>query len=84
MNVDAWKATIITSAEVVIATLTGVFLLKEEINLIGYFGIAIMLISIHLMNINPIKSKEVTEKHVLSELSAEPNEQVWLAVVFVP
>ncbi len=69
MNVDASKATIIASVEVVIATLTGVFLLKEQINLVGTIGIVIMLISIVLMNITiPIKKeKEVTEKQVISE-----------------
>ncbi|MDR7855747.1 DMT family transporter [Tissierella sp.] len=68
MNVDASKATIITSAEVVVATLSGVFLLNEKINLVGYIGIAIMLVSIILMNITiPIKQKEITEKQVVSE-----------------
>ncbi len=61
MNVDASKATIIASGEVVIATLSGVFLLNEKINLVGSFGIVIMLISIVLMNITiPIKQKERT------------------------
>lgn len=62
LNVDASKATIISSTEVIIATLSGVFLLNEKINLVGYFGIVIMLISIVLMNIViPIKQKEVID-----------------------
>lgn len=66
-NVDASKATIIASTEVIIATLSGVFLLSEKINFIGYFGIVIMLISIVLMNITiPIKSKEITNNKAIS------------------
>jgi DME family drug/metabolite transporter len=62
MNVDASKATIISSGEVIIATLSGVLLLNEVISFVGFIGIVIMLISIFLMNINfPIKPKEVTE-----------------------
>lgn len=62
MNVDASKATIIASVEVVIATFSGILLLSEKINFLGLFGIVIMLLSIVLMNINiPIKQKEVTE-----------------------
>ena len=71
MNVEASKATIITSGEVVVATLSGVLLLNEKINLIGLFGILIMLTSIVLMNINiPIKTKEVTEKDVASSFES--------------
>lgn len=67
MGVDASKATIIASGEVVIATLSGVFLLNEKINFIGSFGIVIMLISIVLMNITiPTKQKEVTENEIIS------------------
>lgn len=62
MNVDASKATIIASGEVIIATLSGVFLLNEKINLVGTVGIIIMLGSIVLMNINIPRKKEVTEK----------------------
>lgn len=59
LGVDASKATILASGEVIIATLSGVFLLSENINLIGYFGLIIMLASIVLMNINiPIKSED--------------------------
>lgn len=68
MNVDASKATIITSAEVVIATLSGVLLLNEEINLVGYFGIGIMLLSIVLMNVNfEQKQKKITRNEVIPE-----------------
>lgn len=64
MNIDASKVTIIASVEVVIATLSGVLLLKEKINLVGIIGIVIMLVSIILMNITiPTKrEKEITEK----------------------
>ena len=68
MDVDASKATIITSVEVVVATLVGVLLLNEKVNFVGYFGIAIMLVSIVLMNINFKKrSKEVAENEVIPE-----------------
>ena len=67
LNVDASKATIISSVEVVIATLTGVFLLNEVINLVGLLGIVIMLGSIFLMNMNTQKDpEEVTEKDGVS------------------
>jgi len=68
MNVEALKATIVTSVEVVFATLYGVLLLREEINSVGYVGIGIILISIVLMNMkiqsNP---KESTENEVILE-----------------
>ena len=51
MKVDASKATIIASSEVVLATLSGIFLLNEKTNLVGVFGIVMMLVSIVLMNI---------------------------------
>ena len=63
MKVDASKVTIISSGEVVIATLTGVLLLGEKINFIGFMGIIIMLVSIVLMNLNiRIKSQEITDQ----------------------
>lgn len=65
-GVDASKATIIASGEVIIAALSGVLLLRENINFIGTFGIIIMLASIVLMNINiPIKHKEFTSKNAM-------------------
>lgn len=68
MNVDASKATIITSAEVVIATLSGVLLLGENIDIVGYVGIGIMLISIVLMNINIQKKLEdITLNEIITE-----------------
>ena len=71
MNVDASKATILASGEVVIATLSGVLLLKEKINLVGFFGIVIMLISIVLMNITiPIKEKEIIQKDAISSFES--------------
>lgn len=66
-GIDASKTTIVASVEVVIATVAGVLLLKEEINLVGYIGIIIMLGSILLMN-NTIPNKnekEVSEKEGL-------------------
>ncbi len=51
--------------------LSGVLLLSERINLVGFFGIIIMLISIVLMNITiPIKSKEITENEAISPLES--------------
>ena len=62
MNVEASKATIIASVEVVVATLTGILLLSEKIGFVGFFGIAIMLISIVLMNLElPIKAEKIAE-----------------------
>ena len=67
MGIDASKTTIIASIEVVIATLAGVFLLNESINFIGLLGIAIMLGSIFLMNMNTGKDpEEVSEKDGVS------------------
>ena len=62
MKVDASKATIIASGEVVIATLSGVLLLNERINFVGFIGIIIMLVSIVLMNMTfQVKTKKITE-----------------------
>ncbi|NLJ96221.1 MAG: EamA family transporter [Clostridiales bacterium] len=72
MKVDASKATILASAEVIIATLSGVLLLREEINYIGAFGILIMLTSIVLMNTNiPLKSKETIKNEAISSLESQ-------------
>lgn len=72
MNVDASKATIIASGEVVVATLTGVLLLSEKINFVGFLGIIIMLISIVLMNITiPIKPKEIADTNSSSVTPVE-------------
>lgn len=62
MGIDASKTTIVTSIEVVVATLAGVLLLNEVIHLIGYFGIIIMLLSIVLININISNPKETTDE----------------------
>lgn len=68
-KVDASKATIIASVEVVIATISGVFFLSEKINFIGTFGIIIMLSSIVLMNLTiPIKSKDAIDNEAVSTL----------------
>ena len=62
MGIDASKTPIVTSIEVVVATVAGVFLLNEQINLFGYIGIIVMLASIVLMNINIPNPKETTDK----------------------
>ncbi|NLP35190.1 MAG: EamA family transporter [Clostridiales bacterium] len=62
MGIDASKTTIVASIEVVVATVAGVFLLNEQINLIGYIGIVVMLASIVLMNITiPSKNKAINK-----------------------
>lgn len=61
-GIDASKTTIVTSVEVVVATIAGVFLLNEHINLVGYIGIIIMLASIVLININIPNPKETADK----------------------
>lgn len=71
LNIDASKATIIASSEVVVATLSGVLLLNEKINSVGTFGIGIMLISIVLMNITfPIKQKDINKSETVSSIEA--------------
>jgi DME family drug/metabolite transporter len=62
MGIDASKTTIVASIEVVVATVAGVFLLNEQINLVGYIGIIIMLASIVLININIPNPNETTDK----------------------
>ncbi len=51
LGVDASKATILASVEVIVATLTGILFLSEVINWVGIIGIVIMFASIILMNI---------------------------------
>jgi DME family drug/metabolite transporter len=58
MGIDASKTTIVASIEVVIATVAGVFLLNEKINVVGYVGIIIMLASIVLINMNIPTAKD--------------------------
>lgn len=64
MGIDASKTTIVASIEVVVATVAGVFLLNEQINLVGYIGIIIMLVSIVIININIPNPKETTGKTI--------------------
>lgn len=71
MGIDASKTTIVSSIEVVVATVAGVFLLNEEINMIGYFGIFIMLASIVLMNINIPNPKEITDSQKVSAFESQ-------------
>lgn len=62
LDVDASKVTIITSVEVIVATLSGVFLLSEQINFAGFIGILFMIASIVGMNIElPLKTIKVPE-----------------------
>lgn len=65
-GIDASKTTIVASIEVIVATLAGVFLLNEKINLVGYIGIVIMLGSIVLMNVNVPNLKEDSNKQRIS------------------
>lgn len=70
-GIDASKATIVSSIEVIVATLAGVLLLSEQINLVGYFGIIIMLASIVLMNINIPNPKEITDNQSVSAFESQ-------------
>ncbi len=63
-NIDASKAPIISSVEVIVASLSGVIIFSEAMNWVGIFGIALMLGSIYLMNRKP-------EKSIGGELSEE-------------
>ena len=66
MNVDASKVTIITSVEVIVATLSGVLLLNEQINFAGFIGIIFMVASIVGMNIDlPLKTAKVSSAETL-------------------
>lgn len=52
-NIDASKAPIISSVEVIVASLMGVVLFGEGMNWVGLLGIGLMLGSIYLMNMKP-------------------------------
>lgn len=52
-NVDASKAPIISSVEVIVATLMGVYIFSESMNFVGLVGMGLMLASIYLMNQEP-------------------------------
>lgn len=64
-NIDASKAPIVSSVEVIVASLSGVILFSEGMNLIGIFGIILMLGSIYLMN---IKQKEFIGRELNEEI----------------
>ena len=70
-GIDASKATIVASIEVIVATLSGVFLLNEQINWVGYIGIIVMLASIVLMNINIPNVKGAAERQKISALESQ-------------
>lgn len=62
MKIDASKATIIASVEVIVATLSGVFLLGEPVNFAAFMGIMLMILSIIGMNIElPLKASVVAK-----------------------
>lgn len=52
-NINASKAPIISSVEVIVASLMGVILFGEGMNWVGLLGIGLMLGSIYLMNMKP-------------------------------
>lgn len=53
MDVDASKAPVISSVEVIVATFMGVLILSEPMNWVGIVGMLIMIFSIYLMNKKP-------------------------------
>lgn len=58
MNVEASKVTIVASVEVIVATLSGVLLLNEQINIAGFVGILFMIASIVGINVErPLKEQ---------------------------
>lgn len=71
MGIDASKTTIVASIEVIVATVAGVFLLNEQINLMGYIGIVIMLASIVLMNINVPSPRGIIDKKKVSVIESQ-------------
>lgn len=52
-SIDASKAPIISSVEVIVASLMGVIIFGEGMNWVGLLGIGLMLSSIYLMNLKP-------------------------------
>lgn len=54
-NIDASKAPVVSSVEVIIATLMGVMLFSEPMNWIGILGVGLIMLSIYLMNREPEK-----------------------------
>lgn len=52
-DLDASKAPVISSVEVIVATLTGMIIFRESMNWVGIIGIILMLTSIYLMNQEP-------------------------------
>lgn len=56
MNIDASKAPVISSVEVIVATLLGVVMFNESMNWVGVLGIILMLASIYIMNQEPEKT----------------------------
>lgn len=63
-NIDASKAPVISSVEVIVATLMGMFIFNEQMNWIGVVGITLMLASIYLMNQEPkqLMRRELNEE----------------------
>ena len=50
MDIDASKAPVVGSVEVIVATLMGVILFSEAINIVGVAGIFLIILSIYIMN----------------------------------
>ncbi|MBQ0097593.1 MAG: EamA family transporter [Oscillospiraceae bacterium] len=59
-NIRASTASVIASVEPVVATIVGALFFSEQIDIFGYIGIFLVLLSIVLVNIN-IKSKAALE-----------------------
>lgn len=55
MGISPSRATIFTSLEVVVATLIGVLLFNEFLNVVGLIGIGLMLVSIVLVNADDVR-----------------------------
>lgn len=64
-NIDASKAPVISSVEVIVATVMGVLIFSEPINWSGVAGMMLMLTSIYLMNREP---EEIIRRNVNEEI----------------
>lgn len=65
-RIDASKAPVISSVEVIVASLMGVIVFNESMNIVGVIGITLMLLSIALMNMSPKAKKAVATDTVES------------------
>lgn len=69
-QIDASKAPVISSVEVIVATLMGVLVFREPMNAIGVFGGILMIASIFLMNMKPAEERA---KKPVKETVAQPD-----------